>query len=48
MDKAQLVDSFYGENNLCHVESCDVFCEYLILDEHGHQITTGQKLHEHV
>jgi hypothetical protein len=48
MDEAELVDGFDCEHNLSHVESGDVFCEDFILDQHGHQITTRQELHEHV
>ena len=48
MNKAQLVYSFYGKDNLRHVEPRDILCKDLILDEHSHQITTGQELHKHV
>ena len=48
MDEAQLVNSVYCEGNLSHVEACDVLGKDLVLDEHGHQVTTGQELHEHV
>lgn len=48
MDEAQLVHSFNSKNDFGHVEAGDIFAEDLILDEHRHQITTGQELHEHV
>jgi hypothetical protein len=48
MDETELVNGFNSENNLCHVESCDVLREDLVLDKHSHQITTRQELHEHV
>lgn len=48
MDETELVNGLNSENDLCHIESCDVLCENLVLDEHGHQITTRQELHEHV
>ena len=48
MDEAQLVHSLNSKNDFCHVESGDILAEDLILDEHCHQITTGQELHEHV
>ena len=48
MDEAQLVDSFYSKDDFCHVKPCDVLGEDFVLDEHSHQITTGQELHEHV
>lgn len=48
MNEAQLVDSLYGQNDFCHVEPCNILGEDLILDEHGHQVTTRQELHQHV
>lgn len=48
MDEAQLVDSLDREGNLSHVETSNVFAENLVLDQHSHQVTTGQELHEHV
>jgi hypothetical protein len=48
VDEAELVDSLNGECDLGHVEASDVLGEDFIFDEHGHQITSGQKLHEHV
>jgi hypothetical protein len=46
--EAKLVDSFNREGDLGHVETRDVLCKDFVLDEHSHQITTWQKLHEHV
>jgi hypothetical protein len=46
--EAKLVYGFYRQRDLGHVEARDVLGEDLVLDEHGHQITTRQKLHEHV
>ena len=48
MDEAQLVHRLDSQNDFCHVESCDVLAENLILDEHCHQVTTREELHEHV
>jgi len=48
MNEAQLVHSLDGQNDFCHVESCDVLAEDLVLDKHRHQVTTRQELHEHV
>lgn len=48
MNKAKLVDRFYGKCNLSHVEARNILSKYLILDEHSHQVATRQKLHEHV
>jgi hypothetical protein len=46
--EAELVYGFYRKHNLGHVEARNVFGEDLVLDQHGHQVTTRQKLHEHV
>jgi hypothetical protein len=46
--EAQLVDGFYRQCDLGHVEARDVLGEDLVLDEHGHEVTTRKKLHEHV
>lgn len=48
MDEAQLVHSFQSKGNLGHVEAGNVLGEDLVLDQHGHQVTTRQELHEHV
>ncbi len=48
MDEAQFMHGFNGERDLSHVETGDVLGENLIFDQHGHQVTTGKKLHEHV
>lgn len=48
MNEAQFVHSLNGQDNLCHVEPCDVFTKDFVLDEHGHQVTTRQELHKHV
>jgi hypothetical protein len=48
MDEPKFVHGFNSQDDLGHVESRDVFAKDLVLDEHGHQVTTRQKLHEHV
>lgn len=48
VDEAQLVDSLDGQDDLGDVEAGNVFGEDLVLDEHGHQVSTGKELHEHV
>lgn len=48
MDEAKLMDGFYCKGDLCHVESCNVFSEDFVFDEHSHQITAWQELHKHV
>ena len=48
MYEAKLVDSLNGQGELSHVKASDVLRENLVLDEHSHQITTWQELHEHV
>lgn len=48
MNEAQLVHSFQSQCDLGHVETSDVFREDFVLDQHGHEITAWQELHEHV
>jgi hypothetical protein len=48
VNEAELVNSLNRKCDLSHVEASNVFSEDLILDEHCHQITSGQELHEHV
>jgi hypothetical protein len=48
MDEAELVHSFQSQCNLSHVETSNVLGEDFVLDQHGHEITTWQELHEHV
>lgn len=48
MDETKLVDSLYGKSDFGHVETCDVFGENFVLDQHSHQIASRQKLHKHV
>ena len=45
MDKTKLMDGFYGKDDLSHVEASNILREYFVLDEHSHQVTTGQELH---
>ena len=48
MNEAQLVHSLDSQNDFSHVEACDVLAEDLVLDEHCHQVTARQELHEHI
>jgi hypothetical protein len=48
VNETKLVDCFYRKRDLGHVEARNVLCEDLVLDEHGHQVTTRQELHQHV
>lgn len=48
MDKSQLMDSFDGQDTLRHVESCYVLGESVVFDEHSHQITPREKLHDEI
>ena len=48
MNETQLMHSFDGEGKLSHVKSGYVLRENVILDKHGHEITTRQELHQHV
>jgi hypothetical protein len=42
------VNCLYGQDNLGNVESSNILREDFIFDEHGHQVSTRQKLHQHV
>lgn len=46
--EAKLVNRLNGQSKLCHVKARNVFREDFILDEHCHQVTTRQELHEQV
>ena len=48
MDEAKFVHSFDSQRDLCHIESRNVFRKDLVFDQHGHEITTRQELHQHV
>ena len=48
MNEPQLVHRFNGQHYLGDVEAGDVLGENLVLDQHGHEIATGEELHEHV
>ena len=48
MNEAQFVHSIDGKDNLGDIESRDILRKDFILDKHGHQIATGQELHQHV
>jgi hypothetical protein len=41
MDEAEFVNRLNGKRDFGHVETGDVLGEDFILDEHGHQVTTG-------
>jgi len=46
--ETKLVDGLYRKRDLGHVETCNVFSEDFVLDQHCHQVTTWQELHKHV
>ena len=46
--EAKLVHSLYCHHNFGHVEAGDILGEDLVFDQHGHQITTRQELHQQV
>ena len=48
MDEAIFVNCLNSKDDLSYVESSDILREDLILDQHCHQITSRQKLHQHV
>ena len=48
MNEAKFMHSFNGECYLRHVKPRNIFREYLVLNEHCHQITTRKEFHKHV
>lgn len=48
MDVSQVVYRFYSKDTLCHVESRDIFREYVVLHEHGHEIASRKELHDEI
>ena len=46
MDKSKLVDSFDRQYTLRDVEPCNILGERVVLNQHGHQVTPGQELHD--
>ena len=48
MNETKLVDCFYRKRDLGHVKARNVLGKDFVLDQHGHQVTTWQKLHKHV
>ena len=48
MNEAKLVYCFDCKNTFRNIESCDILGESIVLDEHSHQVTAGQELHDEV
>ena len=48
MDEAEFVDGLDREDALGHVEPRDVFGKSVVLDQHGHQVSAGEELHQEV
>jgi hypothetical protein len=48
VDETELMHGFDREDTLGHVEPGDVLGERVILDEHGHQVTAREELHDQV
>lgn len=48
MNEAKFMYSFNRKYDFGHVKAGDVLCEDFVLDEHRHQITSRQELHEHI
>lgn len=45
---AEVVNSLDRKNAFCHVESCDIFREDVVLHQHSHEITTRKELHDEI
>lgn len=48
MNEPKLVNSFERKDTLCDVESSHVLGKSVVLDEHRHEISAGQKLHQKI
>lgn len=48
MDESKLVYRLDSEHQLSHVEPRNILREDFVFDQHSHQITTRQELHQHV
>lgn len=46
VDEPELVDRLECEDALGHVEARDVLAERVVLDEHRHEVSSGEELHE--
>jgi hypothetical protein len=48
MDEAKFMDCLNSQYALSHIETGNILGEDLVLDQHGHQVASWQKLHEHI
>ena len=48
MDETQVMHGLYRENALGDVEPRHVLREGIVLDQHRHQVASGQELHDEV
>lgn len=48
MDEPKFVNGLDSKHALGNIESCDIFRERVVLDKHGHEISTRQELHDEV
>jgi len=48
MDEPKLVNRLNRQHALCHVEPRHVLTKRVVLDEHRHEVTSGEELHEEV
>lgn len=48
MDKPKFMNCLNRQNALGHVEPGNILAEGIVLDEHGHQVTARQELHDQI
>lgn len=48
MDITQIVYGFNRQDTFCHIKPRHILREYVVLHQHGHQIASGQELHDQV
>jgi hypothetical protein len=48
VNEAKVMDCVNGKYTFCNVETRDIFGECVIFDEHGHEVTAREKLHDKI
>lgn len=48
MDETQFVNGFDGQDTFCYIKSCNWFAKDIVLDQHGHQISSRKEFHNEI
>lgn len=46
VNETKLMDGLDGQDTLCYIKPRYIFRECVVLDEHGHEVSTGKKFHD--